>query len=282
MSANELNKLDFSYAIQGGEVYDPNSGLTWARCSVGQHWQNDGCVGEVLEFTFEEAMQQGDCEWRLPTRDELETLIDFERAERGQIPATDVAAFPGMNPDKLNYWTSTTQTNFVGWLVNFRTGRNYSNSLSASYAVRLIRDVGGRAAEDLVPVSRYVIHGGEVFDQTTALTWQRCSVGQRWEEGVGCVGEVQQLTFDEAMQHACGEWRVPTDAEFATLLIQERVDAGQFPPIDETAFPGMEQKTGAYWTSTLFSSDTAVALLAYGRFNCLYIDERISVRLVRG
>ena len=34
-----------------------------------------------------------------------------------------------------------------------------------------------------IPASRYATSGAEVTDKETGLVWQRCSVGQTWQEG---------------------------------------------------------------------------------------------------
>ena len=60
------------------------------------------------------------------------------------------------------------------------------------------------------PTSRYAIKGGEVLDQLTHLTWQRCSVGQHWRQELGCVGVIRQMAWTEAMTQAVAGWRLPT------------------------------------------------------------------------
>jgi Protein of unknown function (DUF1566) len=97
------------------------------------------------------------------------------------------------------------------------------------------------------PNPRYVIKGGEVYDKDTNLTWQRCSVGQDWKEGAGCTGTIKVFTFDQAQQQNSGEWRVPTQDELASLIDHSREE---FPMIDKEAFPGMNQSTPTYWSST--------------------------------
>ena len=47
--------------------------------------------------------------------------------------------------------------------------------------------------------SRFEVHGDTVYDETTDLTWRRCSYGQEWTEGGGCSGSVKLLDWDSAM-----------------------------------------------------------------------------------
>jgi hypothetical protein len=92
------------YVISGGEVYDKKTDLTWARCSVGQHWREAiGCVGAVRTMTWDEALQQSGSGWRVPTEEELVTLV----SPSCKSPALNDEAFPGMDPQKLWYWSSS-------------------------------------------------------------------------------------------------------------------------------------------------------------------------------
>src|SRR5262249_37829178 len=68
------------------------------------------------------------------------------------------------------------------------------------------------------PTTRYQLRGGEVYDKTTDLTWQRCSIGQRWKEGAGCVGVIKQMSWDEAKGQAGSGWRLPSKDELTTLI----------------------------------------------------------------
>lgn len=129
------------YVIHGDTVYDRKSNLTWQRCSIGQQWsEGSGCVGNIKTMTFDDAQKQGDKTWRVPTEDELATLIDARRQANNQIPTIDVVAFPNMDTGKLWYWTSTPNTASLAWLVFFADGSvgGYGNRGSTN-AVRLVR-----------------------------------------------------------------------------------------------------------------------------------------------
>ena len=140
------SKANPRYVINGGEVYDKKTDLTWQRCSVGQHWKNDvGCVGIVKRFTFEQASLQGSGQWRVPTREELATLIDHQKADAHQSPTIDEVAFPDMDGGALYYWTSQRYSNSTGaaadgWYVYFRNGDVGQFLSSNPEPVRLVRD----------------------------------------------------------------------------------------------------------------------------------------------
>ena len=129
---------------------------------------------------------------------------------------------------------------------------------------------------------RYIIKGGEVYDKISDLTWQRCSVGQQWQEGVGCAGAVKTFAFNEALRQGVGEWHVPTKAELRTLIDVTRVDSHQKPVIDVIAFPAMGEGQLAYWTDMPFDTHGwyvrfSDGFVSYGDYRSFYA----AVRLVR-
>ena len=65
-------------------ITDVRNNIIWLRCSVGQTWDSDSktCTGELVKLNHDEikiALQQASeqlgGEWRLPTLDELESLV---------------------------------------------------------------------------------------------------------------------------------------------------------------------------------------------------------------
>jgi hypothetical protein len=123
-------------------VHDQRSGLTWARCSVGQRWNGrDGCTGAPQKWDFAEAKRHVPEGWRMPTKAELLTLVVKDRGS----PAVDVALFPDTPPDW--FWTASREGSGC-WSVDFRDGTTYfqMNGLcEARFALRPVRD--GRAGD---------------------------------------------------------------------------------------------------------------------------------------
>ena len=125
------------YVIRGAEVYDSQTKLTWARCSIGQEWKNDHCVGNVVYYSFDDAQKQAGNGWRVPTKDELGSLID---PNLKKFPVVDTAAFPDMDASHPWYWSSTPNGSAIAWYVDFTDGYisgfiDEANKL----AVRLVR-----------------------------------------------------------------------------------------------------------------------------------------------
>jgi hypothetical protein len=129
------------YVIKGDTVYDKETNLSWQRCSVGQRWvDGTGCVGMVKTFDFHAAQQQGSGTWRVPTKDELPTLVDLNRKAQEKKPMIDEVAFPDTDPKKLWYWTSTPAGESGGWYVCFGDGDLFNGYYEKRpFAVRLVR-----------------------------------------------------------------------------------------------------------------------------------------------
>jgi hypothetical protein len=130
---------------------------------------------------------------------------------------------------------------------------------------------------------RYVIKGGEVYDTETNLTWQRCSVGMRWVEGLGCKGVKKLHSFAEAQKLANGNWRVPKKDELASLIDKSQSKLY----INQDAFPDMADNWTSdhgwwYWSSTV--SDASNAFRVAFVYGLVYNNDRSfanAVRLVR-
>jgi hypothetical protein len=123
------------YEIHDGEVYDTQTHLTWQRCSVGQRWSGErGCVGVIHQMSWQEATQQANARWQLPSKDELASLIDSDCGS----PAIDERAFPDMELMKLWYWTGTRE-GALAWYVAFGGGTMRAGGPLELSSVRLVR-----------------------------------------------------------------------------------------------------------------------------------------------
>ncbi len=137
-AAPDASVVNPRYVLNGDTVYDKVANLTWQRCSVGQSWKQDsGCVGSVKKFTFDEAQRLAGGVWRVPTKEELASLIDPERQAE---PRLDVTVFPNMDLKDLFYWSSSADGDDSGWYVGFSLGRMSRDRRAAPGPVRLVRD----------------------------------------------------------------------------------------------------------------------------------------------
>ena len=125
-------------------VIDLLTSTEWMRCSVGQRWNGETCIGKIISLNHEQmdevlsiASEQLGSGWRLPTRKELESLV----CRDCKIPKIDSRIFP--NTDPVPYWTGE-RNKFAKkhfWSVNFYTGNTYGRFYPYQFlAVRLVRD----------------------------------------------------------------------------------------------------------------------------------------------
>jgi|GEM_PF-2478803 len=125
-----------------GTVTDTSTGLMWQQETAdSMTWEEAITYCEALSFA-------GYTDWRLPNRNELHSIVDYDR----YAPAIDTNAFS----DTMSsyYWSSTTNDDHTdrAWIVNFSSGNNYSNykSYTYSYYVRAVRGGQNRSLGHLV------------------------------------------------------------------------------------------------------------------------------------
>lgn len=127
-----------------GSVTDTKTGLEWARCSVGQTWENDTCKGSAEQLIWSIASlvaattesAPGKNKWRLPEIKELSELTELQCAR----PAINLTVFP--NTPAAAYWTWTRFANRDGsfWQVQFILGETVPEMGDRAAYVRLVRD----------------------------------------------------------------------------------------------------------------------------------------------
>jgi len=120
------------------------SGLMWMRCSVGQTYSAESCVGEADELNWQQALEEahgytfaGYSGWRVPNLKELATLT-----ERACVrPAINETVFPNTLFD--DYWTSTPSLLDAdrAWVVAFFNSSNALKEKSLFVYTRLVRTV---------------------------------------------------------------------------------------------------------------------------------------------
>ena len=131
-----------SFTEQGDEVVtDNNTGLVWQQCSFGLSGANCG-TGAAATKTWAAALTYcedltlgGETDWRLPNRNELESIVDESKVA---APTVDGAVFPATVSNY--YWSSTTfGLGSVVWMVQFSGGNvSYGGKTGNTY-VRCVR-----------------------------------------------------------------------------------------------------------------------------------------------
>jgi len=121
--------------------------LVWARCAVGQEWNEDDetCDGSAVRLTWQEALNQSDVyeledktNWRLPNIKELASIV-----ERNCVaPAFNLTIFAN-TPENNSFWSSSPNTasgkGDEAWSVSSSNGRLDSREKHQNYYVRMVR-----------------------------------------------------------------------------------------------------------------------------------------------
>ncbi len=124
------------------QILDTTSDLVWRRCSEGQTWSVDSCVGEADKFSWQQALVQAheasDTDlsgWRLPNVKELASLT-----ERNCVrPAINTVLFPNTPAD--DFWSSTPSVTDPdrAWVVAFFNASHSIKEKDRFIYVRLVR-----------------------------------------------------------------------------------------------------------------------------------------------
>jgi hypothetical protein len=148
------------YQVKDSLVIDTQTGLMWMRCSLGQHWQGENCQGKAANYTFEQAMNSfknfdyaGYSDWRVPTRDELKSLVYCSSGKTQSVgdkglvacggdyssPTINKAVFP---ETPAWFWSSSpyANSNSYAWYVFFGYGYDDWSYKYNDYQVRLVRN----------------------------------------------------------------------------------------------------------------------------------------------
>ncbi len=143
--------IDGRYHDNGnGTITDRKTNLTWMRCSLGQQWTGSTCAGVAMDINWNDALKTamsfsyaGHSDWRVPTVDELDTLVQcpagrkpsarpngeyvtdtngFCNGSEYNNPKINIIAFPN-TPSRV-FWSSSPYANNsdYAWYVYFNYG----------------------------------------------------------------------------------------------------------------------------------------------------------------
>jgi hypothetical protein len=135
MAVAANSEANARYVIQDDRVHDRQTDLTWQRCTYGMRWTaNKDCQGEPRRLTFDAAKKLESGGWRLPTLDELNSIV-----VRGRKPSIDETLFPNTPP--LYFWATDNRDTTFSWYVLFENGvaNHYFPPRTNRDLVRLVR-----------------------------------------------------------------------------------------------------------------------------------------------
>ncbi|MBX3185167.1 MAG: DUF1566 domain-containing protein [Polyangiaceae bacterium] len=221
----------FDYLVDPGArtVRDQVTGLLWQRqgSPLLHSWESAKSYCEDLVWAERD-------DWRLPTRLELLSLVDYTRVG----PAIDTGAFPDTPAEA--FWSGSERgASGQAWTVGFNQGDAVGTAPSASRRVRCVT-VG--APQKPIPVSGHFfqVTGNTVLDTATGLEWQRGTSPTDRSQGVSA-SYCLDLELDGKT-----DWRLPTAAELSSLVREVGVTTTF---IDESIFPGTQSDN--YWSATI-------------------------------
>lgn len=80
---SKKQSINSAAELEKGVWTDSKTSLMWARISIGQEWESGRCLGRATELNLADAKKScqlfrlaGYKDWRLPTIEELKTLLD--------------------------------------------------------------------------------------------------------------------------------------------------------------------------------------------------------------
>lgn len=237
------DKADWKHGLR--MVKDNNTGLIWETKSPVQSDVN--FTGDC--YTWEDAHNYikalnrkgygGFRDWRLPNREELRQIVDYN----GQIPACDPKFFADCLP--AFYWSINPNVKepVFAWGVYFAYGCAICYLKSSYYPVRAVRGGYSKRFGDALWYSFTDNNDGTVTDRNTGLMWKK-------DEGPDMNWEDAMKYCEDLKLGGHADWRLPTIREIGTLLDLSFKDGVWF---HKQFFPGTKTAPlGFYWSSTTY------------------------------
>ncbi len=233
-------------------VRDNVTGLTWEVKTDNSGIQDKDKLfwyasSEELINSLNRSRLGGYSDWRLPTKKELISLVNYGSYGAGN-PMIDTRYFPNTQPS--DYWSSTKSACLAGlrWQIDFASGVD-KNRRDADFA--FVRAVRGQ------PLSLSFRDNGDgtVTDRTTGLMWMQATADA---DGNGVVSAGDSMNWQEALNWCekaslagYTDWRLPTIKELNAIVdYDEQVHD---PVIDTGFFP--DTRSAEYWSATTANTD---------------------------
>ena len=204
-------------------VADNNTGLQW------QQTISEGIFYSEADKYCAELNYGGHDDWRLPTIQELASIIDNSRV----APSMDTDYFPDSNvPDGdqgFFFWTSSPYTgtdNHYTWCISFNSGGIYEQQKNSRNFVRCVRGekLAVNSFKPLVKKGDLVIK-----DTLSGLVWAADYTGTLyWTEALAYCNDLDYAGYTD--------WRLPNKNELLSLVNYDKIEpTSDFPelPIEQ-------------------------------------------------
>ncbi len=223
-SADLPNASNYS-DLGDGTVKDNVTGLLWQK-AVDMTTQK---LAWDAAKSYCAALTLAGHTWRLPTRIELLSIVDFTRVGS----AIDSSAFPG-TPSGAYHWTSSPWVVSQiatkpqdSWIVNFYEG--LTSNAGARDAAEFARCVSTTKSGPM-PDQYTTLSGGEVQDNETGLIWVQATSAMTY-------APADALTYCQNLGLNGHTFRLPSIKELSTLVDENPPIAAVSPAINKTLFP---------------------------------------------
>ncbi len=250
-ATNQTARYYVSGTLPNAIVTDDFTGLMWEQqvSNSTYFWNTSSSVGSAQAYCAS-LTKGGYVDWRLPTPQELQSLIDYTIIT---IPPINEGVF--LDTPSSYFWTAQNYAGDVtqAWDYRFNnsgagpnhgSGTLYFNPLSTAYSIRCVRGLK-KTNNNYTDIygNPLTMTDSVVKDSSTGLTWQR-SVSLTIMTWNYALTYCQNLVIGN---YGAGSWQLPTVKELTSIVDYTTVN----PSINGTAFPNTPYGTW-YWTSSSF------------------------------
>ncbi len=268
-----------------GTITDTLTGLMWlqdggclrtswrsAQATLAELNSNEGqntCAGYAGQYT----------DWRMPTVNELKSLINYGYADSAQW--LDTEGF--VNVKSTYYWTSTTYPGnpSYAWILRILNGLDSRTGKSERYPLLPVREIDSQGYVAEVPKTGQIMpysswddgsvqagvewpserfadnRDGTITDNLTGLMWLKdgaCLKRSKWEKVLDALAGLNRHREQNPCDGYAGDytdWRLPNIKELESLINYGYADSAQW--LDTQGFVRM--RASSYWSSTTYLRD---------------------------
>ena len=138
---------DMDFKVFNDYIFDPRTGLSWQRCSLGQETRPDKCEGQARATDINAAKNYcasltpiANRRWRLPENEELFSLVSNKNARESKKANINARYFPNTPPEvywsNTPYWSDKAMSN-----VDFESGDQIAYDRQKSGYTRCVIDL---------------------------------------------------------------------------------------------------------------------------------------------
>ncbi|HRQ69186.1 MAG TPA: BspA family leucine-rich repeat surface protein [bacterium] len=185
----------------GPVAIDNNTHLEWQQMFYLRKYEWDQAVENCKDLNY-----GGFDDWRLPTYEELWTIIDLGAEES---PAINTDVFPFTPAD--SFWTSSEDPldNEIGWTVDFIYGGTRERYKNSSHYARCVR--GPKLSLNNNFSNKTIRNDRIIVDSTVNLIWTDTQfTNKNWKTAL--------MTCESLNYGGKANWRLPNISELKTLV----------------------------------------------------------------